>query len=137
MLLQTGSLIAACTVVLTAAFLGVVGLVSGRAVGIVTRLPLYVFAGAVAFVAVLLVTSHARHHGQTVLARAAVAGLSGFVLFGLGAEGLLYAVTSPETVVVSHVFIYLVSAAIIASGLGYWGVRNWHDVTDTFRRTGL
>jgi hypothetical protein len=48
----------------------------------------------------------------------------------LGVEGVLYAWTHPGRVVASHLFVYLLSAAIIASGLGYWGVRNWHDVHD-------
>ena len=88
-LVGTGPLVAAiggCTLVLTAVFVGVVALVSGETAGLVERLPLYVLASAVAFLAVLLVAS--------------------------------------------HLFVYLLSAAVIASGLGYWAARNRRDVRD-------
>jgi len=133
-LVQTGALIAACTAALTAAFVGVVALLAGQS-GLLTRLPLYVLVGAVTFVGVLLAADHRRNSGQTVLVRAVVVAAAGFVLFGLGAEGVLYAATRPGEVVASHLFAYLVSAAIIASGLGYWGARNWREVSRAIDRS--
>lgn len=120
--------IATCTALLTAAFVGVVGLASGSSGGVVARLPLYVLASSVAFVGTLLVVDHVRTDGLTVLGRAVAAGVVTFVLVALGAEGVVYALTSPESVVASHLFAYLFSAAIIASGLGYWGLHNWREV---------
>jgi hypothetical protein len=117
-----------CTALLTACFLGMVGLVSGAAGGLVARLPLYVLGGSVSFVGVMLVVDHSYEDGPVVLARAAGAALTTFVVALLGAEGVVYAVAQPESVVASHLFVYLLSAAIIASGLGYWGVQNWADV---------
>ena len=132
-LVGTGPLVAAiggCTLVLTAVFIGVVALVSGETAGLVERLPLYVLASAVAFLAVLLVVDHSRTHGATVLARAATVAAVGFVTVSLGSEGVVYAARHPETVVASHLFVYLLSAAVIASGLGYWAARNRRDVRD-------
>lgn len=135
-LARTGSLIGLCTVALTAAFVGVLAIVSGETAGVVGRLPLYVLASAVVFVATLLAADETGTEGVTALVRAAVAGVSGFVLLALGAEGIIYAVTNPDAVVASHLFVYLLSAAIIASGLGYWSVRNWRDVSAAVSTSG-
>jgi hypothetical protein len=136
-LARTGSLIGLCTAVLTAAFIGVLALVSGETAGAVGRLPLYVLASAVVFVATLLASDGRGTDGITALVRAAVAGVGGFVLLALDVEGIIYAVTNPDAVVASHLFAYLLSAAIIASGLGYWSVRNWRDVSAAVSTGGL
>jgi hypothetical protein len=136
-LVRTGSLIAGCTVALTVAFLGVVGLVSGNTAGLLTRLPLYVLASSVVFIATLLLLDDTRRSGQEVLVQAVLAGVGGFVVIALGVEGIVYAVTHPSQVVASHLFIYLVSASIIASGLGYWSVRNWRDVGKLVEQSSL
>lgn len=137
MLARTGSLIALCTVALTAAFVGVLALVSGETGGAVGRLPLYVLASAVVFVATLLAADGTGTDGVTALVRAGVVGVGGFVLLALGIEGINYAVMNPDAVVASHLFVYLLSAAIIASGLGYWSVRNWRDVSAAVSTNGL
>jgi len=132
----TGRLVAAiggCTVVLTAVFVGIVALVSGQTDGVVARLPLYVFVTAVAFLSVLLVADHARTHGVTVLARAVTVAIVCFVTASLGTEGVVYALRHPQTVVESHLFVYLLSAAVIAAGLGYWVARNRRDVRELVR----
>lgn len=139
-LVETGPLlgvVGACTAVLTATFVGIVGVASGNATAIVSRLPLYVLAGAVVFVTVLLVFEHSRLDGRAVLGRAVGTSLSGFVLVSLGTEGVIYAVTNPELVVASHLFAYLLAAAIIASGLGYWVVRNWRELSRLLGTSGL
>jgi hypothetical protein len=127
-LVETGSVIGVCTVTLTAVFVGLVGLLSGEATGMVTRLPLYVLVSSLVFLAALIVMDHSQYHGQTILIRALVGGIAGFLVVTLGTEGIVYALTHPERVVVSHLFVYLLSAAIIASGIGYWSVLNWRDV---------
>ena len=128
--------IALCTAALTAMFVGVVGLASGQMTALVSRLPLYVLTSAVVFVGTLVVVDHGRYHGRTVLTSASVAGLAGFVTVSLGTEGVVYAVTNPGGVVTSHLFVYLLSAAIIASGMGYWVACNRREVRN-LARTGL
>jgi hypothetical protein len=127
-LLRTGGLVGCCTVALTAAFVGVVALLNGNAAGALSRLQLYVLAGAVVFVAGLLVFEESRHRGQRGLAGAVGAGVAGFLQIGLGTEGVLYVLANPETIVSSDLFVYLVAAALVAAGLGYWSVRNWQTV---------
>lgn len=125
MLARTGALVGVCTAVLTAAFVGVVALVSGQAAGVESRLQFYILAGAVAFVGSLIVLEESRHQGKTVILGAVGTGIVGLVLVGLGSEGVQYAMAEPETVLSSSLLVYLVAAALIASGLGYWSVRNW------------
>lgn len=137
---QVGPLVAGigtATVLLTASFLGMVGVVSGTALGLVARLPLYVLGSSVSFVGVLLLVDDRHADGTLVLARAAGAGVVTFLLTTLGAEGVVYALSYPEAVVASHLFVYLLSAAIIASGLGYWGMRNWNEVRTVVGRGQL
>ena len=128
MLARTGALVGICTAVLTAAFVGVVALVSGHAAGVGGRLQFYILAGAVAFVGSLIVLDESRHREKTVILGAAGTGIAGLVLVGLGSEGVMYAVSAPETVLSSSLLVYLVAAALIASGLGYWSVRNWRTL---------
>ncbi|MFC7176451.1 hypothetical protein [Halosegnis marinus] len=125
---RTVPAVVACTAALTAAFVGVVALAEG-APGVTGRLPVYVLAGAAVFVAALIGGDGPGTDGVIVLARAAVAGVAGFVLLGLGTEGVIHALAAPESVVATHLFVYLLSAAMVSTGLGYWAVRNWRDVT--------
>jgi len=136
-LTDAGPLLGVWTALLTATFLGVVALLSGSVAGLVARLPLYVLGGAVTFVGVLLVLDHARTHGRVVLGHALAAAGGGFVLYSLATEGVLYALTSPGDVVASHLFVYLLSAALVAAGLWYWSVRNWNDVDGLLGASGL
>lgn len=136
-LVRTGPLIGICTAVLTATFLGVVALASGEVSGFVERFPLYVLASSVAFVAAVLVLEHAHYPGSEVLGYATGIGVGGFVVIALGIEGVTYAATSPEQVVASHLFVYLVSAAVFASGIAYWTARNWRAATGALPHQGL
>lgn len=128
---QSWPLVAAigvCTVALTTAFVGIMAVASGNATGILGRLPVYVLVSSIAFVGVLLTVDGRYQAGTAGLVQAAAAGVGEFVLLLLATEGVLHAVRNPEAVVASHLFVYLLSAAVIASGLGYWAVRNWQEV---------
>ena len=124
------------TALLTASLLGVVGLVSGTVVGLFARLPLYVLGGSVSFVVVLFVLNRGTRDVRATLARAVGAALATVVLGLLGAEGVVYALADPGSAVLSHLFVYLLSAAIIASGMGYWVACNRREVRN-LARTGL
>ncbi len=89
------------------------------------------------FTAVLLVVDHSRTHGLTILGRAVVVAVLCFLTVSLGTEGLVYTVRYPRTVVGSYLFVYLLSAAAIASGLGYWAARNRRDVRELVRSDHL
>lgn len=124
-LVRTGALMAACTAVLTAAFVGSVSLLGGHTGGVGSRLQFYVLAGAVAFVASLLILEESRHDAQRVIGGSVATGVTGLLLVGLASEGVLYTLAEPRTVLSSSLFVYLTAAALLVSGLGYWSIRNW------------
>jgi len=136
MLVRTGLLVGCCTTVLTAAFVGVVALVSGAG-GVGSRLQFYILAGAVAFVASLLVLEESKYEGGGVMLGAVATGFVGFVAVGLSTEGVRYALARPDAVLASSLLVYLVAAALVASGLGYWSVRNWRLLGQRFPDGGL
>jgi hypothetical protein len=137
MLARTGALVGVCTAVLTAAFVGVVALASGRATGVGSRLQFYILAGAVVFVGSLLVLEESKYEGTTVILGAVGSGIAGLVIVGLGSEGVRYALARPDTVLSSSLLVYLVAAALVASGLGYWSVRNWRLLGQRMPNNGL
>lgn len=137
---ESGPLVAGIgvyTVALTTAFVGMVALASGNATGFLGRLPVYVLASSVAFVGVLIAVDGPRQAGSTALVLGAVAGAGEFLLVTLATEGMVYAMTDPGAVVASHLFVYLLSAAVIASGLSYWGVQHWRDLGGVVSASGL
>lgn len=130
---RLGALIVGCTAVLTLSFVGLVSLATGDAGNVGGRVPFYVLGTALSFVGTILVVDGPRRDGRAVLLVAgAVAGAT-FVLLSLGAEGLRYALTNPETVLVSRSGLYLVAAGLIGTGVGYWALRHWRELAATVR----
>jgi hypothetical protein len=131
--------VGASTVVLTACFVGVLALVSGEITGFGDRLPLYAVAMGAAFVAALLRTERrygpdapgdtegGRFDGAAILTTAVGVAVAAVLVVSLAGEGVVYAMSSPEAVVTSTLFLYFVAAGLIATGLGYWGVRHWRE----------
>lgn len=133
---RLGGVVLASTLVLTAAFIGVLALVSGGNDGIGGRLPGYVLAMAVAFVGFVVV---AEQHsdggsrsvdGRQIIVTAGAFALSVLVTVTLSGEGLVYAVGNPDQVVASEVFLYFLAAGLIGTGLGYWGLRHWREFAE-------
>lgn len=127
--LRTSLLVSVFTVVLTINFVGAMAIITGEATDTGSRLPLYVFSAAVVFVSVIVVLEAAEYDGPSVLITAVTACLLGFVFIAFGGEGVMYALTDPEAVFDSQLLIYFASAAVIATGVGYWGIRHWREFT--------
>lgn len=108
---------------------GVVSFDGGATAGFERRIPIYVLAGAVLFVGGLLAMRYSPRDGATVLRRATGAGFLGFVAVGLWSEAVVYGLI----VVAPELSLYVVSAAVLACGLGYWSVRSWQSVDDLTR----
>lgn len=134
---RAGALVAASTLVLTASFVGFVGLATGAVAGTLSRLPAYVLALAVAFVGTLVYYEETgRRYSRSLRAAGYVAAAS-FLLVGFGGEGIVYVLVAPGEVFGTRLFAYLLSAGLIGSGVGYWGWRNWRalgagGLPDTF-----
>lgn len=124
---RAGAIITASTVVLTAAFVGVVALAARGTVGVDERFPFYVLAMAVTFVASLLVLDDQDIPGVSVIGATIGLSFTAFVVLGLAAEGVVYAIENPDVVVASPLLAYFVSAGLIATGLTYWGLNHWRE----------
>jgi hypothetical protein len=123
------ALVAAATVVLTAAFVGVVALVKGRAHGVGGRVPFYVLAGAVVFVTTLVVLEDPMEGGLPILTTTVAVSVVGFALVALGGEGLVYAFSYPGKVFGSSLVVYFLAAALVCTGTVYWGLNHWREFT--------
>jgi len=128
-LTQAGIFVALSTLALTASFLGLVALVTGTVTGSNARLPVYVLGTALAFVVAILRFEEEYHTGRRVLEAAAVAAAGTFVLLLFGGEGVAYLLQRPEQVVSSQSLFYLLAAGLIGTGLGYWGLHHWQELT--------
>lgn len=128
-MLRLAGVVVGSTLALSMSFFGIIALLSGDAVGLVDRLPLYVFALAATFVGALVAFEDVHADGQTILQAAGATGGANFLLVALASEGLVYALRYPAQVVSSQVFFYVVSAGMIATGLGFW-VANHYDEVD-------
>ncbi|MFB6353648.1 MAG: hypothetical protein ABEJ92_06135 [Halobacteriales archaeon] len=126
-------LVAVCTATLTLAFVGVLALLSGDAGDVGGRFPYYVLGASLAFVGTLIVADGPRRDGREVLTAAGTVAAGTFVLLALGAEGLRYAASHPESVLVSRSGLYLLAAGFIGTGVGYWALRHWRHVASTLR----
>ena len=121
---RVGLPIVACTAVLTLGFFGVLALATEQAPELSLRVPVYVFGAAVTFVGAIVALDRMRRDGLTILAAAAGLAIAAFAVLLLGGEGALYVARHPEQVIESHRVLYLVAAGLVATGLGYWGVRH-------------
>lgn len=131
---RAGALVAVCTLVLTASFVGLVALLSGQAPGVSDRLPLYVLGMATAFVGTILLFEAQGIEGKTIMATAGSVALGTFIFLTLGGEGVVHIVRNPGQVVASQLLFYFLAAGMIGTGLGYWGIQHWQELA--FTRSG-
>lgn len=128
---RLGLVVLASTLVLTAAFVGVLALVGGGNDGFGGRLPAYVLVMAVAFVGFVVLAEQRGGSrsldGRRVIVTAGGFALSILVTVALSGEGIVYVVRNPDGVVASEVFLYFLAAGLIGTGLGYWGLRHWRE----------
>ena len=127
-LVQTGVLIVLSTAVLTASFVGLVGLVTGGVTGLANRLPYYSLALALAFVGGILAFEREYDRGETIIRIAAIASGVAFVLVSLSGEGIAFLLQRPTALTSSQSLLYFVAAGLIATGLGYLGMHHWRDL---------
>ncbi|WP_232700732.1 hypothetical protein [Halobacterium wangiae] len=125
---QAVGLVALSTVVLTAAFVGVVALAQGLASGAAGRVPFYALGGAVVFVATLVTLEDPEEGGVPILTSTVAVTVLGFALLALGGEGVIYGARDPGRLGTSLV-LYFVAAALVCTGTVYWGLNHWREFT--------
>ncbi|WP_232687099.1 hypothetical protein [Halobacterium zhouii] len=126
-------LVAASTVLLTAAFVGVRSFLAGAAVGVSGRLPYYVFGGAVVFVVSMVYLEDPTRRGTQVFTSTASLSILGFTLIALGGEGVVYASRHPSELFGSQLVVYFLAAALVCTGSAYWSINHWRELAATTR----
>ncbi len=128
-LARAGVFVALSTVALTAGFLGVVGLLTGSVTGVTDRLPFYVLLTALAFVGAIILLEESRNEALQVLIIAGVGGIFTFLLVTFGGEGVMFLLQNREEVVASQLLFYILAAGLIGTGLGYWALNHWPELS--------
>jgi hypothetical protein len=130
-LARAGLFVVVSTVALTASFLGVVGLLSGEVTGVSDRLPIYVLVMALAFVTTVVTVEEAYREAAVVLELSVVGAAVTFLLVALGGEGIVFLVRNHQAVVASQLLFYILAAGLIGTGIGYWTLNHWSELSWT------
>lgn len=133
-LAREGSLVAGSTLALTLAFFGLLAFATGEATGAGDRVPFYVLGAAVTFAATLIALDRRSRDGRNLLAVSVGIAVVAFCLVTLGVEGLAYALSRPDELLTSNQPLYLLSAALFSTGLGYWGLSHWREFLRAVKR---
>jgi len=122
-------LVAASTVVVAVAFVGLLAVVSGDIAGIADRFPFYVVVLSIAFTALILTLERYLADGRNILLTAVVLSITVAVVVALDIEGVLFAIENPDQLVASRLLLYLLAAGCLCTGLVYWSVHHWREFT--------
>lgn len=128
-LVRMVAIVGCCSLLLTASFVGVLAIVSGSVVDIGSRIPIYLIVMAVAFVATVVALERNEIDGRLILMTTIVISGVTFLLSMLAVEGVLYTVRSPAAVFNTQLVYYMLSAGLVATGLGYWSLNHWREFT--------
>jgi len=123
-LARVGLPIVVSTAVFTLAFFGMLALVTGRTPRLGLRVPVYAFGGATTFVGAIVGLDQLRRDGRAVLGVASALAATALGTLLLCGEGALYVTRNTGTLVESRLFLYLIAAGLVSTGLVYWGVRH-------------
>ena len=121
-------LIAASTLLTASAMMGGLALFTGSAAGIGGRVPYYVLAGAAVFTALVVYLEMQIDDGLTIISVSLAVGMVALFLLGLGVEGLYFGYRNPDRML-SNLFVYLLAAGLISTGVIFWAVRHWREFT--------
>jgi hypothetical protein len=133
---RVSTLVGGFTLVLTAAFFGVIAFAQNDVVGIGDRIPVYLLVTAIIFVGALYALDSRELEGLTVLAVVIGFTAVSFVLIVFGAEGILYANANTSEVLSTNLVLYLLAAGLFCTGIGLWGLRHWREFTGDPRTAG-
>lgn len=120
-------IMAICTIVLTFSFIGVLAVVAGEITS--TRLPWYLVVGAITFVATIVLLEAHGATGREIIVTSSISAIWAFVLIALAIEGILYAIRYPAEVFTSQLVLYFMAAALLGTGIAYWGLHHWREFT--------
>lgn len=127
--LRIGALIVACTILLTGSFVGFLAAISGELQNFDAHVPWYMLVGAAVFVGTIILLEINDADGRTIIVTAGVFGTLAFILVALGIEGYIYMSENPDEIIGERLILYFLSASLVATGVGYWGLRHWREFT--------
>lgn len=119
------------SLVLTASFIGMLGLLSDTTLDVGSRLPAYVLLMGVVFVVGIVRLDSPEREGTRVLVAVSTMALLSFVLAALATEGVFYTLKSPEDVVTSRLYLYFGAAGLICTGVVIWALHHWREFATT------
>lgn len=123
--IQVG-LIAASTLLVTSSLVGVLALTEGLTAGPGGRVPYYVLAASIVFVALLVTLEMRLEDGARIITTSSVVAGVSLVVISLGIEGLLFGATYPGRLL-SNLLPYFLAAGLISTGLIIWAIRHWRE----------
>ncbi|MFB6179904.1 MAG: hypothetical protein ABEI77_09305 [Halorientalis sp.] len=126
---RTAGFIVGSSLILTASFVGALGLSTGAVGPVQSRLPFYILGMAVIFVVAMFGLVKYEADGMTAMLGAIGISIVGFLFVSLTSEGVLYASKFPGRVFGSQLVVYFLAAGLIGTGLGYWLLFFWRDFT--------
>jgi hypothetical protein len=121
-LARVGLPVVASTAVFTLAFFGILALVTGQTPRLGLRVPVYAFGGATTFVGAIVGLEQLRRDGRAVIVVASALAIGTLGTLLLCGEGALYVARNAGTLVESRLFLYLIAAGLVSTGLVYWSV---------------
>ncbi len=120
---------AACTLVLTFSFIGILAIVAGEMSQPTRRLPWYLVLAAGAFVATIIILEAYGATGREIIVTATITTIWAFLIVTLSVEGIIYTIRHPEEVFVSQLVLYFLAAGLLGSGIAYWALHHWREFT--------
>ncbi len=128
-LLRIGALIVISTLLLTAGFVGFIAVLQGDVTDFDSRLPWYLLGAAIVFVGTIVLLEVNGADGRTIILSATVVGVLSFILLFLATEGLVFTIDNRSILSDTRLILYFFAAALVATGVGYWGLRHWREFT--------
>lgn len=125
--IRVGGLIIGCTLLLTASFVGVLGIMTRGVSNLDTRIPWYILVAAAIFVGTIVLLEREQVEGSRIITTAFVITLFATTVLASAVEGVTFAFDNPSTVFGSHLVLYFLAAGLVGTGLGYWAVNHWRE----------
>ena len=115
------------SLLLTAAFVGLLGFVNEAPLAVGTRLPAYALVMGVVFVVSILRLDTPDRDGATVLVATAGIAVLSFVLVTLATEGVFYTIAATDEVLTSMLILYFAAAGLVCTGVVIWSLHHWRE----------
>lgn len=115
------------SLLLTAAFVGLLGFIDGASLDVGSRLPAYALVMGLTFVVSIIRLDTPERDGATVLVATAGIAVLSFVLVSLATEGVFYTVAQHDKVLTEMLILYFAAAGMVVTGVVIWSLHHWRE----------